>query len=190
EDIHAKTAMMIFNEVNYETRSIAKSINFGLIYGMGYKTLSKNLQIPATQAKLYIEKYFENFTSIKKYFERVKQEARENGYIKTLLGRKRYFNFQEINAKILASYERESVNSILQGSAADIIKLAMLELDKDLDDDKRLILQIHDELIFEIRDEIVEKFAKFAENVMKNIVKLKVDLKTSSSVAKKWGDLK
>ena len=190
EDIHSKTALMIFNEVNDKTRSIAKSINFGLIYGMGYKSLSKNLQIEAKDAKIYIERYFDNFTSIKTYFEKVKSEAKKNGFIKTLLGRKRYFNFSEVNAKILASYERESVNSILQGSAADVIKLAMLEIDKHLDSEKRLILQIHDELIFEVKDEIMQNFANFAENIMQNIVKLKVSLKTSSSIAKNWGDLK
>lgn len=190
EDIHSKTALMIFNEVNDKTRSIAKSINFGLIYGMGYKSLSKNLQIDSKDAKIYIERYFDNFTSIKTYFEKVKSEAKKNGFIKTLLGRKRYFNFSEVNAKILASYERESVNSILQGSAADVIKLAMLEIDKYLDNEKRLILQIHDELIFEVKDEIMQNFANFAENIMQNIVKLKVSLKTSSSIAKNWGDLK
>ncbi|EJW4143440.1 DNA polymerase I, partial [Campylobacter jejuni] len=90
----------------------------------------------------------------------------------------------------VAMYERESINSILQGSAADIIKLAMLELYKELDADKRLILQIHDELIFEVKDELCEKFEKRARDIMENIVKLKVNLKTSSSIAKNWGALK
>ncbi|TKX29268.1 DNA polymerase I [Campylobacter sp. MIT 12-5580] len=190
EDIHAKTAIMIFGESNYETRSIAKSINFGLIYGMGYKTLSKNLNIKAELAKSYIERYFENFTSIKSYFEKVKSEAKKVGFISTLSGRKRYFNFTDAKPMQVAMFERESVNSILQGSAADIIKLAMLEIAKVLDDEKRLILQIHDELIFEVKDEFVEKFSDFAQNIMQNIVKLKVNLKTSASIAKNWGDLK
>ncbi|NDJ26540.1 DNA polymerase I [Campylobacter sp. MIT 12-8780] len=190
EDIHAKTAIMIFGESNYETRSIAKSINFGLIYGMGYKTLSQNLNIKAELAKSYIERYFENFTSIKSYFEKVKSEAKKVGFISTLSGRKRYFNFTDAKAVQVAMFERESVNSILQGSAADIIKLAMLEIAKVLDDEKRLILQIHDELIFEVKDEFVEKFSDFAQNIMQNIVKLKVNLKTSASIAKNWGDLK
>ena len=190
EDIHARTAIMIFGENNYETRSVAKSINFGLIYGMGYKTLSQNLKIEASLAKEYIEKYFANFTSIKSYFERVKNEAKINGYISTLSGRKRYFDFANAKPMQVAMYERESINSILQGSAADIIKLAMLELYKELDADKRLILQIHDELIFEVKDELCEKFEKRARDIMENIVKLKVNLKTSSSIAKNWGDLK
>ncbi|TQR29041.1 DNA polymerase I [Campylobacter sp. MIT 99-7217] len=190
EDIHARTAVMIFGQSNYETRSIAKSINFGLIYGMGYKTLSKNLNIEAKLAKEYIEKYFENFTSIKSYFENVKIEARKNGFIKTLLGRKRYFDFENASAMMSAAYERESVNSILQGSASDVIKLASLEIAKLLDDEKRLILQIHDELIFEVKDELCENFAKKASDIMENIVKLKVNLKTSSSIAKNWGELK
>lgn len=190
EDIHARTAIMIFGESNYETRSIAKSINFGLIYGMGYKTLSKNLKIEANLAKTYIEKYFENFTSIKSYFEKVKNEAKANGFISTLSGRKRYFDFENAKPMQVAMYERESINSILQGSAADIIKFAMLEIAKILDQDKRLILQIHDELIFEVKDELCENFVKKASDIMENIVKLKVKLKTSSSIAKKWGDLK
>ncbi|EIA3763588.1 DNA polymerase I, partial [Campylobacter jejuni] len=121
EDIHARTAIMIFGESNYETRSVAKSINFGLIYGMGYKTLSQNLKIEANLAKSYIEKYFENFTSIKKYFEKVKNEAKQNGFIVTLSGRKRYFDFENAKPMQIAMYERESINSILQGSAADVI---------------------------------------------------------------------
>ena len=190
EDIHARTAVMIFGESNYETRSIAKSINFGLIYGMGYKTLSQNLKIEANLAKSYIERYFANFTSIKEYFERVKEEARQNGFISTLLGRKRYFDFNTASPMIKASYERESVNSILQGSAADIIKLAMLEIYPHLDEGQKLILQIHDELIFEIKDEKLEKFATITQDIMQNVVKLKVNLKTSSAVAKNWGELK
>ncbi|EAJ6177915.1 DNA polymerase I [Campylobacter lari] len=190
EDIHAKTAIMIFGESNYHTRSVAKSINFGLIYGMGYKTLSQNLKIEAKLAKEYIEKYFKNFASIKTYFEKVKNEAKQNGFIKTLLGRKRYFDFENAKPMQIAMYERESINSTLQGSAADIIKLAMIEIAKDLDENKRLILQIHDELIFEVKDEFCDEFAKNASDIMENIVKLKVKLKTSSSIAKNWGTLK
>ncbi|EAH7660597.1 DNA polymerase I [Campylobacter jejuni] len=190
EDIHARTAIMIFGESNYETRSVAKSINFGLIYGMGYKTLSQNLKIEANLAKSYIEKYFENFTSIKKYFEKVKNEAKQNGFIITLSGRKRYFDFENAKPMQIAMYERESINSILQGSAADVIKLAMLEINKELNEDKKLILQIHDELIFEVKDDLCENFVKKTRDIMENIVKLKVKLKTSSSIAKNWGDLK
>ncbi|HEF7360263.1 TPA: DNA polymerase I, partial [Campylobacter jejuni] len=190
EDIHARTAIMIFGESNYETRSVAKSINFGLIYGMGYKTLSQNLKIEANLAKSYIEKYFENFTSIKKYFEKVKNEAKQNGFIVTLSGRKRYFDFENAKPMQIAMYERESINSILQGSAADVIKLAMLEINKELNEDKKLILQIHDELIFEVKDDLCENFVKKTRDIMENIVKLKVKLKTSSSIAKNWGDLK
>lgn len=190
EDIHAKTAVMIFGESNFNTRSIAKSINFGLIYGMGFRALSESLKIDPALAKSHIEKYFENFTSIKEYFAKVKDKARQNGYITTLLGRKRYFDFANANERIQAAFERESVNSILQGSAADIIKLAMLEISTHLNDEKRLILQIHDELIFEIKDELLENFAKISQNIMQNVVKLRVKLKTSSCVAKTWGGLK
>ncbi|MCR6585294.1 DNA polymerase I [Campylobacter insulaenigrae] len=190
EDIHAKTAIMIFGSNNYHTRSIAKSINFGLIYGMGYKTLSQNLKIEAKLAKEYIEKYFDNFSSIKNYFENVKNQTKQDGFITTLLGRKRYFDFVNAKPMQIAMYERESINSILQGSAADIIKLAMIKIAKILNEDKYLILQIHDELIFEVKDELCEEFAKNVGDIMENIVKLKVKLKTSSSIAKNWGALK
>ena len=190
EDIHTKTAIMIFGESNYQFRSIAKSINFGLIYGMGYKTLSKNLKIKADLAKIYIEKYFENFINIKEYFTQVKQNARQNGFITTLLGRKRYFDFNNANAMMSAAYERESINSILQGSAADIIKLAMNAIYPYLNENKKLILQIHDELIFEVRDDLIDEFANFAKNIMQNIAKLDVSLKSSINIAKNWGELK
>ena len=120
----------------------------------------------------------------------ISQVSKTNGFISTLSGRKRYFDFANAKPMQVAMYERESINSILQGSAADIIKLAMLELYKELDADKRLILQIHDELIFEVKDELCEKFEKRARDIMENIVKLKVNLKTSSSIAKNWGALK
>ncbi|WP_257407864.1 DNA polymerase, partial [Campylobacter jejuni] len=155
-----------------------------------YKTLSQNLKIEANLAKSYIEKYFENFTSIKKYFETVKNEAKQNGFITTLSGRKRYFDFENAKPMQIAMYERESINSSLQGSAADVIKLAMLEINKELNEDKKLILQIHDELIFEVKDDLCENFVKKTRDIMENIVKLKVKLKTSSSIAKNWGDLK
>ncbi|EAL7309385.1 DNA polymerase I, partial [Campylobacter coli] len=100
------------------------------------------------------------------------------------------FDFENAKPMQVAMYERESINSILQGSAADIIKFAMLEIAKILNQDKRLILQIHDELIFEVKDELCENFVKKTSDIMENIVKLKVKLKTSSSIAKKWGDLK
>ncbi|KAA6225500.1 MULTISPECIES: DNA polymerase I [unclassified Campylobacter] len=190
EDIHARTAIMIFGYSDFHTRSVAKSINFGLIYGMGYKRLSESLKIDAGLAKEYIEKYFANFTSIKGFFEEIKKKTKSEGYISTLLGRRRYFDFSNANSMQVAMFERESINSILQGSAADIIKLAMLEFYKYLDNDTRLILQIHDELIFEVKDELCENFVKKARNIMENIVKLKLKLKTSSSVAKNWGILK
>ncbi|EHD4239471.1 DNA polymerase I, partial [Campylobacter jejuni] len=117
-------------------------------------------------------------------------EAKQNGFIVTLSGRKRYFDFENAKPMQIAMYERESINSILQGSAADVIKLAMLEINKELNEDKKLILQIHDELIFEVKDDLCENFVKKTRDIMENIVKLKVKLKTSSSIAKNWGDLK
>lgn len=190
EDIHTQTAISIFGTSDSEKRRVAKSINFGLIYGMGYKKLSEELAIKPNEAKEYIEKYFEHFSGLYEFFENVKKDARKNGYIKTILGRKRIFTYENANAMELASYDRESVNSILQGSAADIIKTAMLQILPLLDDDKKMLLQIHDELIFEVRDDMIDDFSNKIKQIMENVFKLKIPLKTSLSIAKNWGDLK
>lgn len=190
EDIHTQTAISIFGSSDNEKRRIAKSINFGLIYGMGYKKLSEELNIKPTEAKEYIQKYFEHFGGLYDFFENVKKDARKNGYVKTLLGRKRFFKHEDANAMELASYDRESVNSILQGSAADIIKTAMVQILPLLDDDKKMLIQIHDELIFEVRDDLVDEFSKEVKNIMQSVFTLNIPLKTSLSVAKNWGELK
>lgn len=190
EDIHTQTAINIFGSSDSDKRRVAKSINFGLIYGMGYKKLSEELKIPQAQAKEYIQKYFEHFSGLYNFFENVKKNAKENGYVKTLLKRKRFFDYANATPMLLAGYDRESVNSILQGSAADIIKTAMIQILPLLDDDKKMLLQIHDELIFEVKEELAQEFAKQVQNIMENVFKLEIPLKTSLSIAKSWGDLK
>lgn len=190
KDIHQETADKIFG-ANSDKRAIAKSINFGLLYGMGQKKLSKTLGISTAEAKEYIESYFNSFSSVKKYLESVKDLAKEQGYIETLLKRRRYFNFENATPMFYAAYEREAVNTLFQGSAADIIKLAMIRICNELtNENARLLLQIHDELIFEVKDELAEEFAKKAQDIMQNIYKLKIPLKTSLSIAKSWLELK
>lgn len=190
EDIHARTAISIFGQSDSEKRAIAKSINFGLIYGMGSNKLSNELGISRNDAKDYIERYFKAFSTIKDFLERIKTTSKELGYTTTLLGRKRYFDFSSATPMQLAMYEREAVNTRFQGSAADIIKLAMVKFQPLLNDDIKMLLQIHDELIFEVKDELVEEFSKKAQNLMQNIYTLKVPLVSSLDVAKNWGDLK
>jgi len=181
EDIHQKTANILNT-----SRSIAKSINFGLIYGMGPKKLSETINVSIKEAKEFIEKYFASFPTVKNFLEKIKIDARENGYVETLFKRRRFFNFASANARNIAAYEREAVNTIFQGSAADIIKKAMIDI-KKYNPKAKMILQIHDELIFEIDN---ENEAYDYKNIMENIVKLNVPLKVGISFAKKWGKLK
>ena len=190
EDIHARTAISIFGESDNGKRAIAKSINFGLIYGMGANKLSAELKIPRNDAKNYIERYFAAFSTIKNFLENIKNNAKNDGFTTTLFGRKRYFDFAGATPMLLATYEREAVNTKFQGSAADIIKKAMLEISPFLGESASMILQIHDELIFEVKDEFVNTFSQKVQTIMENVVKLNVPLKTSLSVAKSWGELK
>lgn len=189
EDIHAKSAINIFGELNDTNRSIAKSINFGLIYGMGVNKLSSDLNIDKKAAKEYIARYFAAFSSVKEYLQNIKDQAKSDGFVQTLIGRRRYFDFSNASPMQLAMYEREAVNTKFQGSAADIIKLSMLKIDKILSDEK-MLLQIHDELIFEVKDEKVDKFGLKIAKIMSEIVSLNVPLVVNYNVAKNWGELK
>ena len=191
EDIHARTAISIFGDAQPAHRTIAKSINFGLIYGMGAGKLSDSLGIARAEAKGYIERYFAAFSTIKEFLQSIKSDAKADGYVSTLFGRRRYFDFANArNNMVYASYEREAVNTKFQGSAADIIKKAMVEISPLLNDEARLILQIHDELIFEVRDDLAQSFGVRAQEIMQSAASLNVPLKTSLNIAKRWGELK
>lgn len=191
-DIHRQTALKLFGEEEAdEKRGVAKSINFGLLYGMGARKLSQTLGISQAEAKGYIENYFKSFSTVKSYLTSISDSAKEIGYVETLLGRRRCFDFENANGMQVPMYERESVNTRFQGSAADLIKLSMLKIkDEILDDDSKMLLQIHDELIFEVKEEKAKEFAKKAANIMKNIYTLKVKLEVSVSIGKNWGELK
>jgi len=187
KDIHLETAVKIFGEKNAkEYRSVAKSINFGLIYGMGPKKLSETINVSTKEAKEFIQKYFDSFPTVKTFLELTKAQARDQGYVETLLKRRRFFDFASANARTIANFEREAVNTIFQGSAADIIKKAMIEI-KNRFPNSKMLLQIHDELIFDInsKDEAYE-----FKYIMENVFKLKVPLKVGISFGKRWGELK
>ncbi|AII14115.1 DNA polymerase I, 5' --_ 3' polymerase, 5' --_ 3' and 3' --_ 5' exonuclease [Campylobacter iguaniorum] len=190
EDIHARTAISIFGTSDPKNRAIAKSINFGLIYGMGANKLSGELGIDKKSAKEYIELYFKAFSTIKEFLESIKVGAKNDGFVTTLLGRKRLFDFSHATPMQVAMYEREAVNTKFQGSAADIIKLAMLGVKSLLSEDAKLLLQIHDELIFEVRDDLANDFANRVKELMQNAVNLNVPLIANSTIAKNWGELK
>ncbi|PUE65095.1 DNA polymerase I [Arcobacter caeni] len=192
-DIHYQTAVKIFGEeLAKEKRSIAKSINFGLLYGMGSKKLGDTLGIPSKEAKFYIDSYFEAFKSVKDYLKSIEDFAHINGYIKTLLNRKRLFDFDSANAMIKAAYLREAVNTLFQGSAADLIKLSMIKIYEKYknNNNMRMLLQIHDELIFEVKEEFVEEITSDLKEIMENVYKLNIPLKVSVSIGNSWQELK
>jgi DNA polymerase-1 len=194
EDIHLATATKLFGKMDAQKkRNIAKSINFGLLYGMGPKKLSAEIGVSQSEAKEIIKNYFETFPTVKSYLESIQEDAKSNGYVTTLLGRKRYFDYEGANGMQKAAILRESVNTVFQGSAADLIKLSMLKISKTIDTnnyDCNMLLQIHDELIFEIQDEKAHKLSLEFSDIMSSIYKLNVPLECSISIAKSWGELK
>jgi DNA polymerase-1 len=190
EDIHTKTAIKIFGEdLAQEKRSAAKSINFGLLYGMGSKKLSAELKITTSEAKEYITSYFDSFPSVKKKLENIKAEAEKSGFVETLNGRKRYFKFDDATVMELAAYQRESVNTIFQGSAADLIKMSMIKINNEVAE-ANILLQIHDELIIEVKKESVIDVAKKCEEIMINIAILLVPLEVSVNIGDNMSQLK
>ncbi len=192
KDIHLETAIRIFGQKEAkEKRNIAKSINFGLLYGMGSRKLAETIGVAPKEAKKYIESYFQSFPTVKSYLESIVDFSKKEGFVETLLGRKRYFNYNEANAFIKASYEREAVNTVFQGSVADLIKLSMNKLYQEMkNSENKMLLQIHDELIFEVKNSEIEKFTVFAKDTMENIYKLNIPLKCSVNIGKNWGELK
>lgn len=196
KDIHLETAIKLFGEnLAQHKRNIAKSINFGLIYGMGARKLSQNLNISQNEAKHYIESYFMNFPTIKAFLADKEREILQNGYANTLLGHKRKFDFTFIADYQKATFLREGINAIFQGSAADLIKLAMIECDKFItdnfsDNEACMLLQIHDELVFEVRNEIAESFASSIRDIMNNVYKLNVPLSCGISIGRNLAELK
>lgn len=193
-DIHLETAKKIFGEGSAKSnRDKAKTINFGLLYGMGSVKLSDTLKIDKKEAKQLIEEYFAGFPTVKEYMENIKMCAKNSGYSQTLIGRRRFFNLKNANPKDEAMYLREAVNTVFQGSAADLIKMSMNKIHQLIKEEQlnaTMILQIHDELIFEVDEaEAVSLGERFRE-IMETIYPLNIPLKTSLNIAKKWGELK
>ncbi|GAA7763687.1 DNA polymerase I [Helicobacter pylori] len=193
-DIHLETSKALFGEdLAKEKRSIAKSINFGLVYGMGSKKLSETLNIPLNEAKSYIEAYFKRFPSIKDYLNRMKEEILKTSKAFTLLGRYRVFDFTGANDYIKGNYLREGVNAIFQGSASDLLKLGMLKVSERFKNNPsvRLLLQVHDELIFEIEEKNAPELQQEIQRILNDeVYPLRVPLETSAFMAKRWNELK
>ncbi|WP_104744947.1 DNA polymerase I [Helicobacter acinonychis] len=193
-DIHLETSRALFGEnLAKEKRSIAKSINFGLVYGMGSKKLSETLNIPLNEAKSYIEAYFKRFPSIKDYLNSMQEAILKTSKAFTLLGRYRVFDFNGVNDYVKGNYLREGVNAIFQGSASDLLKLGMLKVSERFKNDSsvRLLLQVHDELIFEIEEKNALELRQEIQRILNNeVYALRVPLETSAFIAKRWNDLK
>ncbi len=193
-DIHLETSKALFGgDLAKEKRSIAKSINFGLVYGMGSKKLSETLNISLSEAKSYIEAYFKRFPSIKDYLNRMKEEILKTSKAFTLLGRYRVFDFNGVNDYIKGNYLREGVNAIFQGSASDLLKLGMLKVSERFKNNPsvRLLLQVHDELIFEIEEKNALELQQEIQRILNDeVYPLRVPLETSTFIAKRWNELK
>ncbi len=193
-DIHLETSKALFGgDLAKEKRSIAKSINFGLVYGMGSKKLSETLNIPLNEAKSYIEAYFKRFPSIKDYLNRMKEEILKTSKAFTLLGRYRVFDFTGANDYVKGNYLREGVNAIFQGSASDLLKLGMLKVSERFKNNPsvRLLLQVHDELIFEIEEKNALELQQEIQRILNDeVYPLRVPLETSAFMAKRWNELK
>ena len=194
KDIHRQTAAAIFGEELADAkRNVAKTVNFGLLYGMGPKKLSVDVGVSTKEAKEIIEAYFENFPTVKTFLRGIADKAKEIGYVETLLRRRRYFDFNSAPPMMIAAYERESVNTVFQGSAADLIKLSMNAISQLIKKEKlhaRMLLQIHDELIFEVDEAEAETLAETFKNVMEGIYTINVPLRSSVNIGKNWGELK
>lgn len=198
-DIHAHTAMKIFHldspdEVTPLMRRHAKAVNFGIVYGISDYGLSKNLGISRKQAKTFIENYFEQYPQIKDYMDEAIKKARENGYAETIMHRRRYLpDIHSKNFNVRSFAERTAINSPIQGSAADIIKIAMINMQKKLDElhlKTKMVLQVHDELIFDVPKEELDTIKKIVPDVMQSAVKLDVPLIADSNWGHNWYDAK
>ncbi len=193
-DIHTKTAAEIFGVAEYmvtpEMRARAKTINFGIIYGMGDFTLATDLKTSRKEAKNYIDSYFHTYEGVRAFMEEAKEAARENGYGKTMLGRRRYIpEIRSSNFNVRAFGERVAMNAPIQGSAADIIKAAMLRVNRALAEEfpsSRLVLQVHDELVVEAREEDAEGVAALMKREMEKAAALAVPLLVEVGYGKSW----
>ncbi len=194
EDIHTRTAATVFgiapNEVTPEQRKKAKAVNFGIVYGIGEHSLSEDLGISRAEAKKYIDSYLAGFPKVSEYLDEIKNKARNDGYVTTVFGRKRYIpELKASNKNIQHFGERVAMNSPIQGTAADIIKLAMIKVDEELKRngyDARLILQVHDELIIEAHRSCAQRVCEILVNCMEKVAEFAVPLSVEANIGDSW----
>ncbi len=198
EDIHAQAASKVFdiplNEVSKEKRSEAKAVNFGIVYGISDFGLAEQLGISRKKAKQYIEQYLEKYVGIKNFMESITEKAKEDGYVETLFKRRRYIPELKSNNYMVRQFgNRVAMNTPIQGTAADIMKIAMINVDTELENRKlksRIVLQIHDELLLEVAEDEKEEVKKLLKESMENACELKVPLKVDMCEAKNWYEAK
>ena len=190
-DIHMETAKQIFpdQEITRELRGYAKAINFSIIYGTTAFGLSKRLNTTKNNAQKYMDNYFKIYPEVREYMNKEIEFAKENGYVETLFGRRAYID-NDIKGIQKAYVDRLCINAPIQGTAADIIKKAMITLYEKLKKyDARILLQIHDELIVEVKEEQAEEVAKIMQDTMENIVEFKVPLPAECKIGSNWDEI-
>ena len=193
-DIHSATAEKIFGvaheEVTPDQRRVAKTANFGIMYGISSFGLAQRLGISRTEAKKLIDDYFAAFPAIRAFIDDTVAAARENGYVETLFGRRRYLpDINSKNATVRALAERNAVNAPIQGTAADIIKMAMINVDRKLTEaslKSKMVLQIHDELLFDVPEEETRTLMNVVKDCMENVMELSVPLTVECNYGKNW----
>jgi DNA polymerase-1 len=194
QDVHARTASELFQvpipTVSADQRRQAKTINFGIIYGMGALRLARSLGIPTKTAQAYIAQYFARYQRIKSYMDGILVEARARGYVTTLFGRRRYVpDLHSKNPQVASAAERATINTPIQGTAADLIKMAMVAIDRRLEQEKlrtRMLLQVHDELLFEVPEKELKRVQNLVREVMEGIMPLRVPLRVDIGTGKNW----
>ena len=198
KDIHRHTAALVFGvkdeEVTSEMRSQAKAVNFGIIYGMSEFRLSKDIGMSISEARNFINKYFETYPEVKTYMDEVVEICKKQGYVSTLLNRKRYIpTINDKNFMVRQQAQRYAMNTPIQGTGADILKIAMIEVDKALKEKhlkSQMILQVHDELIFDVFEDELEEVMSLVKEKMENCIKMDVPLIVEGNYAKNWCELK
>jgi DNA polymerase-1 len=190
-DIHAATAAEVFgvslSQVDSEQRRAAKAVNFGIAYGQGAYGLAENLGIPRGEAQSIIKRYFEKFRGVETYIEETTKKAYENGFVETLAGRRRYLpELQQKNAMLRKFGERAAINAPIQGTASDLVKLAMIQISESLE--LPMLLQVHDELIFEASEEQLRSELPRVQQIMENVMKLRVPLKVNAAIGNNWDE--
>ncbi len=198
EDIHRTTASEVFgvppSEVTPDMRRVAKTVNFGVIYGISGYGLEQATELSREEASRFINAYFDKHSGVKEYVESTKRQAREQGYVETILGRRRYIpEINSSNAQVRAAAERMAINMPVQGTAAEIAKLAMIHIQREMDRrglKAKMLLQVHDELVFEVPKDELEEMKELVEEVMPHAMALSVPLKVETGVSKNWGEMK